>query len=90
MVTAADVHDDNEFTDLHADVLDELKKYGAVNSLLIPRRGRFVGLIFVEFAAVASAVAAAAPLAAKTFAGKKVLVDYETNQGLTEARASDK
>lgn len=90
MVTAADVADDAEFSDLFADVMDELKKYGAITSLLIPRRGRYVGLIFVEFQLITSAVAAAGPLAAKTFAGKKVLVTYETTHSLADARASDK
>ena len=90
MVTAADVADDAEFADLSADVADELKKYGALASLLIPRKGRFVGLIFVEFAAVASAVAAAGPLAAKTFAGKHVQVSFESPASLADARASDK
>ena len=90
MVTAADVADDAEFSDLFADVMDELKKYGAITSLLIPRRGRYVGLIFVEFQLITSAVAAAGPLAAKTFAGKKVLVTYETTYSLADARASDK
>ena len=90
MVTAADVAEDSEFKLLYEDVQLELNNHGKIVSLLIPRKGRFVGFIFVEYAAVTEAQKAFAVLEKKTFAEKKVLVEYNSQASLDEARMSDR
>ena len=66
---------------------EELEKLGTLVGLLIPRRGRFVGAIYATFASMAMAVAAAGVLATRSFAGKPVLVAYESDATLAAATA---
>ncbi len=90
MVTAADVADDAEYRDICEDVSEELKKFGQLQQLLVPRTGRFVGYIYAEFGQTEQASAAAGPLSARLFSGKQVGVAYETDASFAQVAQESK
>ena len=77
MLTAAEAADAREYADILADVSEELARFGALTAVVIPRGGPLVGSVYVEFAEVSSAAAAAAAMGGRTFASRRVGATYE-------------
>ena len=77
MVTAEDVADDEEHADIVEDTKEECGKFGAVNSVVIPRPGQAgTGFVFVCFGTPQEAQAASQALAGRTFDGKRVEASF--------------
>jgi splicing factor U2AF subunit len=76
MVSIEELRDDDEYNDIMLDVKDELRKFGTLTRVVIPRAGSNVGYIFVEFQSVNEAVAASAALSGRSFASRVVVVEY--------------
>ncbi|KAG5192541.1 hypothetical protein JKP88DRAFT_173288, partial [Tribonema minus] len=77
MVGEEDLKDDQEYTDILEDVRDECKQYGELKTVIIPRPGETgVGKVFLEYAEVQQAQAAAMALAGRQFASKIVKAQY--------------
>jgi len=75
MVRITDLENEDEYSDLHEDVLEECKKYGRVISIIIPKPGEHtsgIGKIFVEYGNVEEAVQAKVGLAGMKFNEKIV------------------
>lgn len=77
MLTPAEAADAREYRDILADVSEELARFGALTAVVIPRGGPLVGSVYVEFAEVSSAAAAAAAMGGRTFASRRVGATYE-------------
>ena len=72
-----ELRDDQEFGEITEDTQEECAKFGEIKKLLIPRPGQpGVGRIFVQYAEVASATAAAQALAGRSFGGNVVGADF--------------
>jgi splicing factor U2AF 65 kDa subunit len=82
MVTPDELQDDQEYEDIMDDVREEVSKYGAVNTLYIPRPSPSgdnppgVGKIYVEYNEVASAEGAARVLQGRQFAQRIVQTTF--------------
>lgn len=75
MVRITDLENDEDYDDIHEDVLEECKKHGRVVSIVIPRPGTHtsgIGKIFVEFSSVEEANRAKTLLEGMKFNEKKV------------------
>lgn len=78
LVTESDVRDDGEYKEVCDEIADELRKYGSLLELTIPRQGGEVGNVFAAFASVEQAAAAAHAVAGRVFAGRTVTVHFES------------
>eukprot|EP00640_Fibrocapsa_japonica_P001964 CAMPEP_0113940100 /NCGR_PEP_ID=MMETSP1339-20121228/6282_1 /TAXON_ID=94617 /ORGANISM="Fibrocapsa japonica" /LENGTH=536 /DNA_ID=CAMNT_0000943799 /DNA_START=46 /DNA_END=1656 /DNA_ORIENTATION=- /assembly_acc=CAM_ASM_000762 len=78
MVTTDELMDDTTYQEIVEDTRDECGKYGAVQSMEIPRPGapHGVGKVFIEFTSTADAAKAIGALKGRTFAGNKVDARY--------------
>lgn len=75
MVKITDLENDEDYEEIHDDVLEECKKYGRVISIIIPRSGEHtsgIGKIFVEFPTVEEATRARTGLEGMEFNEKRV------------------
>ena len=75
MIRITDLENDDEYHEIHEDVLEECKKYGRVISIIIPRPGEHtsgIGKIFVEYTTVEDATKAKIGLSGMKFNEKKV------------------
>ena len=75
MVRITDLENDDEYHEIHEDVLEECKKYGRVVSIVIPKPGEHtsgIGKIFVEYTSVEDAAKAKIGLTGMKFNEKKV------------------
>jgi len=77
MVTAAEVAEDGEYRELCDEIGEELRRYGRLVQLTIPREGPAVGNVFAAFADVSEALAAARAVAGRVFAGRTIAVHFE-------------
>jgi splicing factor U2AF subunit len=77
MVTAAEVAEDGEYRELCDEIGEELRRYGRLVQLTIPREGPGVGNVFAAFADVNEALAAARAVAGRVFAGRTIAVHFE-------------
>ena len=77
MVTASELADDVDYEDIRADVELELRTYGPLTSMAIPREGADAGSILVQYDDAQHAGVAAAALAGRLFAGRKITADFE-------------
>lgn len=79
MVTPADVATDEEYRDLCGEIAEELQKYGQLVAMYIPRNtgSPIFGRVYVEYADVSQAAAAARVTAGRIFGGRAITVDYE-------------
>jgi hypothetical protein len=73
MVLASDLATDSSYNDLIRDVTDEVRKYGRVSSVVVPRHGRGCGNIYVDFATAAELAVAKEALERRTFEGVRVV-----------------
>ncbi|KAJ3194005.1 26S proteasome non-ATPase regulatory subunit 12 [Irineochytrium annulatum] len=93
MVTADELHDDDEYRDILEDIREECSKFGEIESLLIPRPktgvdNPHVGKIYVAFKETESCTKALKALAGRKFADRTVFTSYltvEEYQALQEA-----
>ncbi|KAF4134065.1 RNA recognition motif-containing protein [Phytophthora infestans] len=80
MVTPEELEDEEEYADILDDIKGECERFGAVPSLLLPRPRdgvlSAVGKVFVEFADVQSAQAAATELHGRGFSNRTVAVEF--------------
>jgi splicing factor U2AF 65 kDa subunit len=76
MVSVEELRDDDEYNDILLDVKEELQKFGTVVRIEIPREGKHVGYIFVEFQSVQESMQASKALAGRSFASRIVVVEY--------------
>ena len=85
MVTADEIQDDGEYTDIMEDVRLECSDHGAVLRVLIPRRkenypAHAEGNIYVEFSDTTGASAAKRSLAGRKFDNRTVIVEEYPEQ----------
>lgn len=81
LVSADDLTNDDEYSDIMEDVRTECEQYGKVLNVLIPRplaasRVAGVGKVFVEFATVDECMKAVGELCGRKFADRAVLASY--------------
>jgi len=80
-VTREDLVDDEEYQDVVADIREEVKQYGNLLSVTIPRVGeRGEGLVLVEYDSVAASLAAMSALQGRKFADRTVETDFLSEQ----------
>ncbi len=85
MVTANDLQDDAEYSDICADVNEECDQYGRVLSVIIPRTREGYsksseGSIFVQFADVSMAQKALNVLSGRKFQDRVVVAQYVSHE----------
>ena len=76
MLSEEMVRDDEEYADVKEDIEEELKAYGTVCGVEIPRSGAGFLCAFVKFSTAAQAKAAKKVLEQRTFSGKKVGAEF--------------
>ena len=83
LVMPEDLVDDEEYQDIYADIWHECQKYGAVETVRIPRPdvetlvvADEVGKVFVKYFEVVGAKRARRNVSGKTFNNKTVIVTF--------------
>lgn len=77
MVGEEELKDDQEYADIVDDIQDECKQFGELRTVIIPKPGQpGIGKVFLEYASVEQAQAAAAALAGRQFASKIVKAEF--------------
>lgn len=80
-VTREDLVDDEEYDDVVADIRTEVKQYGNLLSVTIPRIGeQGEGMVFVEYDSIPAALAARNALSGRKFADRTVETDFMTEE----------
>jgi len=77
LVQPDDLAADADYAALVEEVAGELRRHGALTSLVIPRQGDGAGYVFAHFASVPDADAAARAVAGRVFAGRTVMVEFQ-------------
>jgi splicing factor U2AF subunit len=72
MITPAELADPTELAEIEAEVKMACSQHGQIQSVVIGRQGPAAAVVFVKFAAVEQAVAAAGALGGKTFDSRTV------------------
>ena len=83
MVKITDLENDDEYQEIHEDVLEECKKYGRVISIIIPRPGEHtsgIGKIFVEYTSVEDSAKAKIGLSGMKFSEKRVECSFHPEE----------
>lgn len=83
MVKITDLENEDEYQDLHEDVLEECKKYGRVISIVIPKPGEHtsgIGKIFVEYTTIEEAMQAKVGLTGMKFNDKRVECSFHPEE----------
>jgi splicing factor U2AF subunit len=78
-----DLENEEDYDDLHEDVLEQCKKHGRVVSIVIPKPGEHtsgIGKIFVEFACLEEAQQAKTALTGMRFNGREVQCGYHPEE----------
>lgn len=83
-VTIEELRDDEEYTDIFEDMLEECKKFGDVKNLVIPRPSSSedepppngLGKVIVEFEDIASAAKARSVMNGRKFNGRAVIAAF--------------
>lgn len=81
MVTIEELKDDEEYADIVEDIKEEMDKYGEISEMVIPRpQGaeihESVGVIYIKYTEVQSAVKAQMELEGRTFGGNNVQCNF--------------
>jgi len=83
MVKITDLENEEDYQELHEDIMDEVKQHGRVISIVIPRprlNTSGIGRIFVEYAHVEDAVKAKDKLDGRRFRDKRVECGYHPEE----------
>lgn len=82
MLSVDELKDDDEYTEILEDVLGEMKNYGEVDSMEIPRPPTegdipdYISIVYVKYVEVASAIKAQMELEGRTFGGNSVACNF--------------
>lgn len=78
MVTAEELQSDAEYNDIKDEISNELRKYGQLVEVIIPRSGENIGAVYGVFQSDEHAASAAKAVAGRVFAGRTITVTFET------------